>query len=125
MATMTPIRPALALATALLAPAVLFLAAPRANAQTLSEAMAQSYASNPALLAARANLRSVDENVPQALAGWRPTVSVSAAGGPIDSRVPALQTFQEPLDTPPFVSRFQRGTTAHIERQLFTSQLTV
>jgi outer membrane protein len=122
---MTPIRPALALATALLAPAVLFLAVPRADAQTLSEAMAQSYASNPALLAARANLRAVDENVPQALAGWRPTVSVSASGGPIDSRVRALQTFQEPLNEPPFVSRFQRGTTTHIERQLFTSQLTV
>ena len=44
---MTPIRPALALATALLAPAALFAAAPRAGAQTLSEAMAQSYASNP------------------------------------------------------------------------------
>jgi outer membrane protein len=118
---MTPIRPALALATALLAPAVLLLAVSRADAQTLSEAMAQSYASNPALLAARANLRSVDENVPQALAGWRPTVSVSASGGPVDSRVRSLaQAFD-----PETGGSFQYGRITHIERQLFTSQLTV
>lgn len=126
---MTPIRPALALATALLAPAALFLGAARAEAQTLAEAMAQSYASNPALLAARAQLRSVDENVPQALAGWRPTVSVSASGGPIDSRVRQLATFRDPDGTPSLANNFnpthQRGITTHIERQLFTSQVTV
>ncbi len=38
----------------------------------LQEALAAAYNSNPTLLAARAALRSVDEGVPQALAGWRP-----------------------------------------------------
>jgi outer membrane protein len=47
----------------------------------LQEALAQAYSTNPTLLAARANLRTVDENVPAALAGWRPTVSVSATAG--------------------------------------------
>ncbi len=42
---------------------------------TLQEALAAAYSSNPTLLAARAALRAVDEGVPQALAGWRPTVS--------------------------------------------------
>ncbi|MCI0753527.1 TolC family protein, partial [Roseomonas vastitatis] len=47
-----------------------------ARGQTLQESLSQAYANNPALLAARAQLRVVDENVPQALGGWRPTVSL-------------------------------------------------
>jgi len=47
-------------------------------AQTLEEALAQAYLNNPTLLAQRAALRSTDEGVPQALSGWRPTVSVSS-----------------------------------------------
>jgi outer membrane protein len=53
----------------------------QAEVRTLTEALAAAYSSNPALLAARAQLRSVDENVPAALAGWRPQVTVSANGG--------------------------------------------
>ena len=49
--------------------------------RTLPEAFAATYANNPALQAARAKLRAIDEGVPQALAGWRPTVVVNAAGG--------------------------------------------
>ena len=41
---------------------------------TLAEALAATYANQPALQAERAKLRATDENVPQALAGWRPTV---------------------------------------------------
>lgn len=115
-------RPALALATALLAPAGLPLGAPGAAAQTLPEAMAQSYANNPSLLAARAQLRSVDENVPQALAGWRPSVSVAVTGGYVDGRARSLAAFQDP-DNP--FGTVRRGTTTHVDRQLFTSQVTV
>ncbi|MBV9813702.1 MAG: TolC family outer membrane protein [Acetobacteraceae bacterium] len=50
-------------------------------ARTLQEALSLAYANNPTLLAARANLRSVDENVPAALAGWRPTVTLGGSGG--------------------------------------------
>ena len=56
------------------------LAAP-ASAQTLQEALAQTYANNPTLATARAQLRVVDENVPQALAGWRPSVSITGSAG--------------------------------------------
>jgi outer membrane protein len=119
---MTSTRPALALATALLAPAALVLDASPAGAQTLPEAMAQSYANNPALLAARAQLRSVDENVPQQLAGWRPTVSVTASGGPVDSRFRSLggRAFD-----PATGGAFTYGTTTHIERQILSTQVTV
>jgi len=56
-----------------------------AQLRTLSDALALTYATNPTLLAGRAQLRAIDENVPQALAGWRPTVTVSANAGYIDS----------------------------------------
>ncbi|WP_084698259.1 TolC family outer membrane protein [Muricoccus aerilatus] len=52
-----------------------------ASAQTLQEALAQTYANNPTLATARAQLRVVDENVPQALAGWRPSVSITGSVG--------------------------------------------
>lgn len=48
-----------------------------AGAETLEEALARAYETNPTLLARRAQLRAVDEGVSQALSGWRPTVSVS------------------------------------------------
>lgn len=48
-----------------------------ADADTLPQALALAYANNPSLLAARAQLRAVDETVPIALSGWRPSVSVN------------------------------------------------
>ena len=48
-----------------------------AQAQSLQEALAAAYSNNPELLAARANLRSRDEAVPQALANWRPSVEIN------------------------------------------------
>jgi len=62
---------------------VLAAGAPPAEAQvrTLQDALAAAYANNPQLQAARAQLRATDENVPQALAGWRPTVVVSGSLG--------------------------------------------
>ena len=48
---------------------------------TLQEALTAAYSSNPTLLAARAALRAVDEGVPAALAGWRPTVTFQSQYG--------------------------------------------
>lgn len=47
-------------------------------AQSLEQALAQAYANNPTLGAQRARLRAVDESVPQALSGYRPTVRATA-----------------------------------------------
>jgi len=52
-----------------------------AGAQSLTEALADAYGSNPTLSAARAELRAVNEGVPQALANWRPEVSVTGSAG--------------------------------------------
>jgi outer membrane protein len=49
-----------------------------AQAESLSEAMVESYSTNPALRAERARQRSTDELVSQAMAGWKPTVQASA-----------------------------------------------
>jgi outer membrane protein len=52
-----------------------------ARAETMQEALALAYANNPALQAERAKLRSVDEGVPEALSGWRPSASAQANTG--------------------------------------------
>lgn len=52
-----------------------------AGAQTLTEALSYAYNNNPQLLAQRALLRQTDEGVPQALAGWRPTVKFTGQAG--------------------------------------------
>jgi outer membrane protein len=50
--------------------------------QTLAESLSTAYQHNPALNAQRARLRAVDEQVPQALSGFRPTISAFAETGP-------------------------------------------
>jgi outer membrane protein len=52
-----------------------------AFADTIEWALVQAYQNNPSLNAQRATLRATDENVPQALSGYRPKVSATAAGG--------------------------------------------
>ena len=49
-----------------------------AHAETIAEALALAYANNPTINAQRAATRAVDENVPIAKSGMRPTVSASA-----------------------------------------------
>ncbi len=52
-----------------------------AKADDLNAALGQTYVANPTLDAARAQLRSTDEGVPQALSGWRPTVIGQVSAG--------------------------------------------
>ncbi|MGY4288947.1 outer membrane protein [Bradyrhizobium sp. LM2.7] len=61
---------------------LLALAAPTpALADTIEGALVRAYQNNPQLNAQRAQVRSTDENVPQALSGYRPKVSLTASGG--------------------------------------------
>ena len=48
---------------------------------TLDQALATVYMNQPALQAERAKLRATDEDVPQAEAGWKPTVIVAGSAG--------------------------------------------
>jgi outer membrane protein len=57
------------------------VAAIPASAATLADAMVKAYQSSPQLNADRARQRGVDENVPQALAGYRPQIVASLGAG--------------------------------------------
>ena len=52
-----------------------------AFAEALSEALVKAYQSNPQLNAERARQRATDENVPQALSGYRPQIVASLSAG--------------------------------------------
>src|SRR6267378_6495603 len=56
-------------------------AATAALGESLPEALAKAYQSNPQLNAERARQRATDENVPQALAGYRPQIVASLSVG--------------------------------------------
>jgi outer membrane protein len=66
---------------------VVLLAASAAPGQTLTQALAEAYNTNPQLLAQRALLRATDEQVPQALSGWRPTVNFTGNIGGNTSQI--------------------------------------
>src|SRR6266571_1863240 len=55
--------------------------APAAHAESLPDALAKAYQTNPQLNAERARQRATDENVPQALAGYRPQIVASLSAG--------------------------------------------
>src|SRR5258707_14274762 len=50
-------------------------------ADTIEAALVRAYQTNPQLNAQRATVRFTDENVPQALSGYRPKVAVTASAG--------------------------------------------
>src|SRR4051812_33585356 len=52
-----------------------------ALADTIEAALVRAYQNNPQLNAQRASVRSTDENVPQALSGYRPRVALTASAG--------------------------------------------
>lgn len=91
-----------------------------AQPHTLQEALAAAYANNPQLQAARAQLRATDEQVPQALAGWRPTVTVGVTGGYGNG----TETL-EGRGVNPLTGLAAGSTSSPNERSIFTSQATV
>jgi outer membrane protein len=50
-------------------------------ADTIEAALVRAYETNPQLNAQRASVRATDENVPQALSGYRPKVALTASAG--------------------------------------------
>jgi outer membrane protein len=69
-----------------------------AMAETIEAALARAYENNPQLNTQRAIVRQTDENVPQALSGYRPTVNATAN---IQRQYSDLQ--QSIPATPPFI----------------------
>jgi outer membrane protein len=50
-------------------------------AETIEAALVRAYQNNPQLNSQRASVRATDENVPQALSGYRPKIAVTASAG--------------------------------------------
>jgi len=63
------------------ATAAVLVVSPPAHGETLESALVKAYLNNPSLNAQRASVRVTDENVPLALSGYRPRVTVTATGG--------------------------------------------
>lgn len=90
-----------------------------ALAQTMDAALSRAYSANPTLNAQRAAVRATNENVPQALSGYRPRVTASADIGAsiTESDIPAgAQGATHSRN----VSRFNpRGAGLQIDQNIF------
>jgi outer membrane protein len=96
-------------------------AAASAHGETLEEALASTYNTNPQILAERANLRAVDEGVPQALSGWRPTVTFTGSlGAERSENSPAA-----PPNAPPHQSLQPHSYNLTVSQPLFNGGNTV
>ncbi len=87
-----------------------------AAADTLEWALVQAYENNPSLNAQRALLRATDENVPQALSGYRPKLSITANGGDNYTSVVSHSGGATTTTVTPYVSR---GAGAAATKTLF------
>lgn len=88
-----------------------------AFAQTLEEAMIAAYVGNPTLLAKRAKLRGVDEQLPQALAGWKPTVKLSGDIG--------RGRYESNAGTPPVQTRTPKNEGLKITQSIYSGGKTI
>ncbi len=88
------------------------LAGSEAAADTLEWALVQAYQNNPSLNAQRAALRATDENVPQALSGYRPKLSVTAQGGYNYTNATQLFPVGGVATTIPFAEQFLSRSVA-------------
>src|SRR5215510_10925330 len=115
------IRPRLRLARAAAVCAVAsgFGAASNAWSQSLIEALSTTYNSNPDLLAARALLRQTDESLAQAVANWRPRVTLSLEYNKIEQDSYSIRT------APTFFFLNGRFTTLQVVQPIFRGGKTI
>ena len=81
-----------------------------AQADTLEWALVQAYQNNPSLNAQRSSLRATDENVPQALSGYRPKLSLTATGGYNYQNATSIFPLAGVLINSPFAQNFYSRT---------------
>jgi len=95
-------------------------------ADTIEAALVRAYQNNPQLNAQRAQVRSTDENVPQALSGYRPKVAVTASAGYqyTDVNTTAGGTPTQLVRTEVHGANAPRSVGATISQTLFNGQQT-
>lgn len=104
-----------------------------ARAESMMDALKAAYENNPALLAERARQRASDEAVPQALAGFRPKVSMSGSIGvektrrsyPITHTELDQSTFGLSLSQPIFSGFRAINSTRRARAEVFAGQETL
>ncbi|RZJ32250.1 MAG: type I secretion protein TolC [Brevundimonas sp.] len=89
-----------------------------AFADTLQEAIALAYRTNPSLLAQRANQRALDESIVQARAGLRPTLDVTLSGSYTRTDSPVVGT--PPFATGGIVESDSGSATVGVGQNLWT-----
>jgi outer membrane protein len=94
--------------------------APRASAESLAEAMASAYEGNPALRAERARQRQTDEQVPQALSGWRPTLSTQTTVSYQNN-----QTYQDGKSSGPAAETYPASVQITLTQPIFSGFKTI
>lgn len=116
-------RKVLLMASAMLA----FVQAP-ASAETLTEALAKAYTSNPDLAAQRAALRAVDEDVAAAISGYRPNIAGRAsvdrldAGGAASGQASNSQAASATIDQPVFRGFRTRNSVRAADSQVLAQR---
>jgi outer membrane protein len=99
------------LALAMLFPVV----AAHAESETLEQAWAEAYRTNPSLQSERAKLRSTDEAVSQAQSHWRPSIDATANIGKTYQYLPA----QKQIGLDPNFSDTSRSYGVQVSQPLF------
>jgi outer membrane protein len=97
----------------------MILACP-AQAQNMEGALARAYEANPTLNAQRAALRVINENVPQALSGYRPRINaVGDAGRQYSDSKTIIGAGRQSSESNSFTS--PRGGSLTVDQTLFNS----
>lgn len=109
---------------AALAGLILVAAAP-AQAQTLTQALAEAYNTNPQLLAQRALLRATDEQVPQAMSGWRPTVNFTGQVGGARSSFATASTLVPTTRMTTYDTFYQNSLNLQVTQPVYSGGRTV
>ena len=96
-------------------------------AETLKSALAKAYQGNPQLNAQRALVRATDENVPQALSGYRPKIAATATLGEertfITEQAPLPNGKLQPLSKRRKISRRTATAPRQLRRSLTANKL--
>jgi outer membrane protein len=97
-----------------------------ALADTIEAALVRAYQNNPQLNSQRAQVRSTDENVPQALSGYRPRVAITASAGYqyTDTNTTAGGTSTAIVRTETHGTNAPRSVGATVSQTLFNGQQT-
>lgn len=103
---------------------LILVAAAPTQAQTMTQALAEAYNTNPQLLAQRALLRATDEQVPQALSGWRPTVNFTGQVGGARSGIITGSTPVTPSESN-YSTFFQNALNLQVTQQVYSGGRTV